>query len=270
MSNKYIAIIAFLTQSRLAPRCYIHAFSIPRLENQIGRHHSKNIIDPQQRRHLSSSSLYGLDFDAIENDQECELFTPLSYEQDIIEILISSADGVVMFEDEKEEELTKSLNEANDRLKRKTFQIASCREDLPQPNPEVTPEDLVELCMTYLQYNDLACENSGLEVCFSFSSDRCRASNGGSMENFVRYANNPTFQSMVGALDWKILNVGTEISGTPTRGAMKTILVDVSPYKEKKHRRFLWTMQKERRPPRQNCWLVHECIYVENSYSQTI
>jgi hypothetical protein len=262
MIHKSIVFIAFVTSSILTPICFVHTFSIP-FENRIAQHHWSNTIHQQKRRLISSSSLNGLDFDAIENDQDCELFTPLVYENDIIDLLISHTDGVAMFEDEEDEQLsTKDLNMINDRLKRKTFQIASCREDLPQPNSEVSPEELVELCMTYLQYNDLACENSGLEVCYNFSSDRCRAANGGNLDQFIRYANNPTFQSMVGALDWKILSVGTEIPGTPTRGAMKTILVDVAPYKGKLSRRFLWTMQKERRPPRQNCWLVHECKYI--------
>lgn len=34
-------------------------------------------------------------------------------------------------------------------------------------------------------------------------------------------------------------------------------------------RRFLWTLQKERRPPRQNCWLVHEVLCTKYSFQQT-
>ena len=28
---------------------------------------------------------------------------------------------------------------------------------------------------------------------------------------------------------------------------------------------FLWTLQRERRPPRQDCWLVHEVLFTENA-----
>ena len=80
---------------------------------------------------------------------------------------------------------------------------------------------------------------------------------------------------MVNAREWKILRIGPEISSGQdsvtstglgvTRGAMKTILVSVLPRDPNlKERRFLWTMQKERRPPKQGCWLVHECISIEN------
>jgi hypothetical protein len=34
-------------------------------------------------------------------------------------------------------------------------------------------------------------------------------------------------------------------------------------------RRFLWTLQKEIRPPRQNCWLVHEVLCTQNAMHQT-
>ena len=33
--------------------------------------------------------------------------------------------------------------------------------------------------------------------------------------------------------------------------------------------RYLWTLQKERRPPRQDCWLVHEVLFTKNAFQQT-
>jgi|EP00979_Chaetoceros_neogracilis_P001833 hypothetical protein len=119
--------------------------------------------------------------------------------------------------------------------------------------------------MNYLQANDEPRPNSGLEVCFNFSSDSCRAANGGCLESFLQHALNPVFQSNVDCHSWEVLSVGSEISGTITRGAMKTVLVKVVQKKgarELNDRKFLWTMMKERRPPRQGFWLVHECIAV--------
>lgn len=95
--------------------------------------------------------------------------------------------------------------------------------------------------------------------------------NGGTLDEFIHFAGNPIFRLMVDALDWKTLSVGPEINAGPTRGAMKTVLVSVTPKDTKlKERRFLWTLQKERRPPRQGFWLVHECIIVENAFSITL
>jgi len=108
-------------------------------------------------------------------------------------------------------------------------------------------------------------------VNFDFSSDRCRSALGGNLQDFISYASNPTFGCMVRCREWKILSVGPEISGTQVRGAMKTVLVSVRPSSDKlSSRRFLWTLQRERRPPRQGCWLVHECLFVDNAYEMTL
>jgi hypothetical protein len=29
-------------------------------------------------------------------------------------------------------------------------------------------------------------------------------------------------------------------------------------------------LQRERRPPRQDCWLVHECLFKDAAYEQTL
>lgn len=140
---------------------------------------------------------------------------------------------------------------------------------LPEPTPDLSAEDVVQICMDCLLSNDEPKANAGLEVCFNFSSDRCRAALGGSLEEFIAYASNPTFGSMINANEWTKAKVGPFIAGTNTRGAMQTVLVDLKPASGR-DRRFLWTMQQEHRPPRQGCWLVHECIYVENAYSLTL
>ena len=139
---------------------------------------------------------------------------------------------------------------------------------LPQPTPDLSAEDVVRMCMDYLLTNEEPKANAGLEVCFNFSSDRCRAALGGSLENFVLYASNPTFGSMINAKEWTKVKVGPIVPGTNTRGAMQTVLVDLKPASGR-DRRFLWTMQQERRPPRQGCWLVHECVFVENAFFLT-
>ena len=139
---------------------------------------------------------------------------------------------------------------------------------LPQPSPELSAEDIVHICMDSLAKNDEPRANAGLEVCFDFSSDRCRAALGGSLENFINFASNPIFASMVNAKEWNVVSVGPVIAGSQTRGAMKTVLIDLKP-ESGRDRRFLWTLQQERRPPRQGCWLVHECIFVENAFAMT-
>ena len=180
----------------------------------------------------TSTCLKGLDYEAIENDEECDFGS-----------------------------------DPNRKLPDKCI-------ELPTPNASMTPLQVVTTCMNQLQNNDEPKLNSGLEVCYYFSSDACQAANGGSLEAFLQYANNPVFQSMVDCHEWEVVNVGPEIQGTNTRGAMRTVLIQVVQKKvkgqERNDRRFLWTLMKERRPPRQGCFLVHECISVENAFAHTI
>jgi hypothetical protein len=168
---------------------------------------------------------------------------------------------------------------------------ASTVPDVITANIEMTPEKVVIACMDAMQQNDVPWLNHGLELCFDYSSDRCRAALGGSLDEFISYASNPTFGSMTNTKSYEIVNVGPIIAGTPTRGSMQTVLVKITQEKwEDKH--FLWlvnalcyfhshasfsnlisihrrTLQQERRPPRQGLWLIHECIYVENAFALT-
>lgn len=153
---------------------------------------------------------------------------------------------------------------------------------LPTPNVDYSAHDVVTMCMNHLQDNHVPVANAGLQVCFDFSSDRCRAACGGSLQDFVEYAANPTFGALLYCESWKVLSIGPIIAGTPTRGAMQTVLIEVqsasSPSStssatasaSKAPKRFLWTLQQERRPPRQGCWLVHEVLFTKNAYSLTM
>ena len=150
--------------------------------------------------------------------------------------------------------------------------------DIPTSNDSMTPEEVVTTCMRYLQGKGELTrtqELAGLETCYNFSSDSCRVANGGSLESFLQRANNPVFQTMVGCARWEVVNVGPEIAATPTRGSMQTVLVSVVPRvdesgSQRNDRQFLWTIVKERRPPRQGHCLVHECVAVENAFAHTL
>ena len=155
---------------------------------------------------------------------------------------------------------------------------------LPTSNDSMTPEEVVTTCMTYLQgKGDISTlmeeELAGLEICYNFSSDSCRMANGGSLESFLQRANNPVFRTMVGCARWEVVNVGPTIVGTATRGSMQTVLIGVVPrfgekgdtqQRYRNDRQFLWTIVKERRPPRQGHCLVYECVSVENAFAHTL
>ena len=96
----------------------------------------------------------------------------------------------------------------------------------------------------------------------------CRAAVGGSLADFLKYARNPTFAQLVDHESWSG-KLGNRIPATQTRGALTTNMVTVQT-NHGQERKFLWTLQQQRRPPDQGCWLVHECLYVENAIEQTL
>lgn len=104
---------------------------------------------------------------------------------------------------------------------------------------DASARDVVVACMDGLLNNDKPWANAGLELCWDYSSDRNRAAQGGSFDEFITYASNPTFSTMVDAKEYSIENVGSYIPGTNTRGAMQTVLVKVQSLKGEE-RAFLW------------------------------
>lgn len=186
---------------------------------------------------------------------------------------------------------------------------------IPHPNPTFTALDVVTTCMNAFvdneqneptpksYYNTDNDESSfGLEVCFYFSSDKCRAATGRTLPEYKEYAQNPTFAHLTECASYDVLAVGPVIPGTLHRGAMQTVLIaahgrrrDVSPSSSptavappsaaiasvtstkdehddstSSSRKFLWTLQQERRPPLQGCWTIHEVLYTKNAWQQTL
>lgn len=169
-----------------------------------------------------------------------------------------------------EEEMPDPEKALLDNLGLKQNSISLDAEFIAFPSTEYAAPEVVMLCMDGLKKNNVPYGNAGLENCWNFSSDRCRAAQGGSLEAFIQFAANPIFSSMVDAAGWSAVSIGPLIEGTRTRGAMQTVLIDVTPAKGGADRRFLWTLQQERRPPRQGCWLVYECIDTAQAYQQTL
>lgn len=161
-----------------------------------------------------------------------------------------------------------------------------CDDFCPQPDPHFqTAVEVVQACMETVLMNPQG--EQGLQVFFNFASDHCRAALGGSLTNFQqRHARNPNFGYLVNCIHYEILRVGSEIPATPTRGTMQTILVATQPAvicgncnddndedhpgKGKTTKHFLWTLVKERRPPRQGFWTIYEVLYTKNAYQLTL
>lgn len=130
---------------------------------------------------------------------------------------------------------------------------------MPCPDPIYSDEAVVALCMNAMANNDAPIPDAGLRTYWNFSGDMCRAAVGGSLDAFLKSARNPTFSQLVDHESWSG-QLGNRIPATQTRGALTTTMVTVQTNRGQE-RKFLWTLQQQRRPPDQGCWLVYECLY---------
>ena len=154
------------------------------------------------------------------------------------------------------------------------FQTAPLVSELPEgPSARLTPHDVVISCMVALQENDNMdlVLNRGLDwgrrFNWNFFGGMVRANWRGSVDEFCREArNNPT--GMAGC-EWfnTVEETIAVIPGTQTRGATCKMVVDVRPLdgRPMKERKFLWTLEQERRPPQAGCWLISSVLAVDRA-----
>eukprot|EP00967_Tisochrysis_lutea_P121248 scaffold199631_cov37-Tisochrysis_lutea.AAC.1 len=138
------------------------------------------------------------------------------------------------------------------------------------PSPSLGPEEVVELCLRGLQQPD---RRSGLHLNWDFASGMMRTIHRGDFERFVTWSeNSPVFGTMLGC-DGFTMEMDTLqlLPGTLTRGDMAKLVVDVIPSSPMlKPRKFLWTLQQERRPPLTGCWLVTQVLAIDKALELTI
>ena len=131
-----------------------------------------------------------------------------------------------------------------------------------------------------LQHAHVPTANAGIERLYNFATFECRAAltarqGKNSVERFVEYAN---LYSLVGCPGFSLVGDVTIIPGTPTRGALASLAVDVVEpvgfYFPSGHERpptnelqppisterYQFTLTCERRPPLTGCWLVQNVL----------
>eukprot|EP00960_Hanusia_phi_P046370 757768-Hanusia_phi.AAC.8 len=116
-----------------------------------------------------------------------------------------------------------------------------------EPRPDFSAEEVMHFILEGLKYNDFPEVDSGLKRCFAFSNSMCRSAVGGdegraggtTVEHFIKYASNPTFQSLVNCESYKQEEMNF-LPPSPTRGALATQVNDRGDEREegKKRHRF--------------------------------
>lgn len=153
---------------------------------------------------------------------------------------------------------------------------------LMEPNSELSVHDVAQICIRSLQLIDDPVENAGLQRCFPFFTWECRklvtAQKGGDdMNSFCKYGVlSPALQPFMGARRIDLSDVTLLPECPPTRGAMATFQIQVQTsnifsvtHLSGMDRKgitnppivnMVMRLEKQRRPPFQNCWLIKEII----------
>jgi hypothetical protein len=76
------------------------------------------------------------------------------------------------------------------------FTPAPLQTDLPQPDPSLTPSQVVRVQLDALQHNDQPQPESGIETAWNFASPGNKQATG-PLPRFIRMVHNPTYQPMV-------------------------------------------------------------------------
>ena len=158
-------------------------------------------------------------------------------------------------------------------------------EMLPQPPDDDPPEKVVEFCMNALQENDSPHPDTGKCINWVQGGDMVRSIHDGDLSKFLQWTRrSPVFDCLVDCESWSLdRDTLTLIPGTPTRGALSKVIVNVIPREatvdgphavrgrigKPPSRAFMWTMQQQRRPPRIGAWHIYQLVAVDHAIELT-
>jgi len=160
-----------------------------------------------------------------------------------------------------------------------------------KPMPELQVEEAAAAVIRGLQYMHTPYTMAGMERAYNFMTFACRKAVTGrqgatSFERFQKYAElSPQLLPIIGCDGIQWLDAPTIIPSTQTRGAIASIPLLV--YKRRGFRfqsgferipvtdndndydidRFVIRLQKERRPPLTDCWLVDQILDVRYAFA---
>lgn len=118
-------------------------------------------------------------------------------------------------------------------------------EDVPQP--EISPQEVVNIQLEALQVNDLPYENHGIEIAFRFASPSNKESTG-SLPQFIHMVQNETYQSL---LNFKRFGLDDpEIRGD--KALQKVTLIDENDQPVV----YFFKLSKQKEGTYTGCWLT--------------
>jgi hypothetical protein len=131
---------------------------------------------------------------------------------------------------------------------RGTMMISSQRgDDDPQPGPDLSPEQVVQIQLQALQRNDTPTKDSGIAIAFRFASPANQAATG-PLANFVLLVKNPLYHPM---LNHKTVERGPmKIDGDQAQ--QRVTLTSAT----NERAVYIFTLSKQRDGKYKDCWMT--------------
>ena len=121
------------------------------------------------------------------------------------------------------------------------------QEEIPKPNPKLSPEEVVSIVLQALQHNDTPTKNSGIAITFGFASPANRAITG-PLDRFIELVNNPLYKPM---LNHRHAERGSiRVAGDMAR--QRVTLFDA----EGRRAIYIFTLSKQQEEPYKDCWMT--------------
>ncbi len=137
------------------------------------------------------------------------------------------------------------------------------RNAAPQPNPNLSPEQVVTVVLEALQHNDQPAPDSGISTAFRFASPDNRAVTG-PLDRFIELVKNPLYKPL---LSYKTATRGpVRIADSVAR--QRVTLTAANGAKAV----YLFTLSKQTEDPYKNCWMTDgvERVFKEQDDNQQV
>lgn len=116
-----------------------------------------------------------------------------------------------------------------------------------QPNPALTPEQVIKLQVEALQENDIPYDDAGITLAFAFASPGNRALTG-PLDRFTAMVKNSLYRDMLGCQT-------AEYGSLTILGdqAQQVVTLTTQEYQQVS---YLFTVSRQQEPPVAGCWMT--------------
>jgi hypothetical protein len=137
------------------------------------------------------------------------------------------------------------------KVKQVPVQLIRSETSMPQPNADLSPQEIVKIQLEAMQHNDHPYPDRGIEVAYQFASPENRR-NTGPLERFTRMVKNDTYESLLYFQQYGLDDI--EIKGDIA--VQKATLIDANDEPAV----YYFQLSRQQDGPYEDCWMTDSVI----------